>query len=48
MLRPRLPERWGTLKLHQLRLGTALVAVTATAGDAAIDGLPADWTAKVG
>jgi glycogen debranching enzyme len=46
-LRPRLPERWGTLKLHQLRLGQALVAVTATGGDAVIDGLPTDWTPEI-
>jgi glycogen debranching enzyme len=46
-LRPRLPERWGTVKLHQLRLGPALVAVTATGDEAMVDGLPEGWTADV-
>jgi glycogen debranching enzyme len=46
-LDPRLPEEWGTLRLNQLRLGPALVAITAKGGEATIDGLPDGWTADL-
>jgi glycogen debranching enzyme len=43
-LRPQLPPSWGTIRLRQLRLGKAVVEITAAGQDAGIQNLPGDWT----
>ncbi|MFC3993289.1 amylo-alpha-1,6-glucosidase [Actinoplanes siamensis] len=40
---PRLPRRWGRLRLTGLRLGPATVRVTAEGDRAEVEGLPAGW-----
>jgi glycogen debranching enzyme len=47
-LRPALPPDWGAITLRDLRLGDAVVDITATGGDVRIDGLPSDWTVVTG
>src|SRR5690606_41771256 len=41
---PHLPGRWGQLRLRQLRLGPVTADITATGGDATVEGLPEGWT----
>ncbi|WP_040808407.1 amylo-alpha-1,6-glucosidase [Nocardia concava] len=40
---PRLPERAGTIRLTDLRLGPATVTIEARGTDAKVEGLPPDW-----
>jgi glycogen debranching enzyme len=40
---PRLPQSWGTVTLSGLRLGPALLTVTARGGRGNVEGLPGGW-----
>ncbi|MFE4462308.1 amylo-alpha-1,6-glucosidase, partial [Nocardia tengchongensis] len=40
---PRLPDRAGTIRLADLRLGPATITIEACGKDAKVQGLPADW-----
>ncbi|AYF77696.1 amylo-alpha-1,6-glucosidase [Nocardia yunnanensis] len=40
---PRLPERAGTIRLADLKLGSASITIEATGNDAHVTGLPSDW-----
>ncbi|MEV0765988.1 glycogen debranching N-terminal domain-containing protein [Nocardia sp. NPDC050435] len=40
---PRIPERAGTIRLTDLRLGSATVAIEASGDNVKVEGLPGDW-----
>lgn len=46
-LQPRLPARWGSVRLDELRLGPARLQVSAAGGTAQVHGAPADWTVDI-
>ncbi|MBF6230018.1 amylo-alpha-1,6-glucosidase [Nocardia farcinica] len=43
VLHPSLPHDWGTVRIGDLRLGSATVHITAHTNSAEVTGLPADW-----
>lgn len=46
-LQPRLPARWGSVRLDALRLGPARLQVNVAGCTAQVEGVPDDWTVDI-